>query len=86
MEVPCVILAPSAMAAAPTDKKKKTDSRDAETIAGCLAHRTYSAVRVPTPEEEAKRDYIRMRDDHMKFLSWRKKQKHQEQHSKRVRF
>lgn len=67
-QVPCVILAPTTMAATPTQKKKKTDSRDAETIARCLANNTYSAVHIPTPEDEAVRDFIRMRGDHLADL------------------
>ena len=64
-QLPCVILAPTTMAAAPVNKRKKTDSRDAETIARCLANKTYAAVYIPDPEDEATRDYIRMRDDHL---------------------
>lgn len=60
----CVIMAPTTMATTPTAKKKKTDSRDAETIARCLANKTYSAVHVLDQVDEATRDYIRMRDDH----------------------
>lgn len=76
MQISCVILAPSTMAAAPTNKKKKTDSRDAETIARCLANKTYSAVHIPTLEDEATRDYIRMRNDLLKALKQTKMQIH----------
>jgi len=60
--VDCVILAPSTMA---TTKKKgiKTDKRDASNIAKCLAYNTYSAVYVPTDEDNAVKEYIRMRND-----------------------
>ena len=60
--IDCVILAPSTMA---TTKKKgiKTDKRDASNIARCLAYNTYSPVYVPTAEDNAVKEYIRMRDD-----------------------
>jgi len=60
--VDCVILAPSTMA---TTKKKgiKTDKRDASNIAKCLAYNTYSPVYVPTGEDNAIKEYIRMRND-----------------------
>ena len=45
-------------------KKVKTDKRDARAIAQNLAYGTYSAVFVPTEEDLAVRDYIRMRNDH----------------------
>jgi transposase len=60
--VDCVILAPSTMA---TTKKAsiKTDKRDASNIAKCLAYNTYSAVYVPTSEDNGIKEYIRMRND-----------------------
>ena len=60
--VKCVILAPSTMPK--TNKREiKTDKRDAMKIAKCLAYRTYSAVHIPTEEDNAVKEYIRMRDD-----------------------
>lgn len=60
--VDCVILAPSTM---PQKKGKriKTDPRDAEKIAKCLAFHLYSPVYVPDAEDDAVKEYIRMRDD-----------------------
>ena len=60
--IDCVILAPSTMA---TTRKKgiKNDKRDAEKIAKCLAYNTYSPVYVPTEEDNAVKEYIRMRND-----------------------
>jgi len=60
--VDCVILAPTSM---PKTVKKeiKTDKRDATKIAKCLAYNTYSSVYVPTEEDNAVREYIRMRND-----------------------
>lgn len=43
--------------------KVKTDARDAKNIAECLAFNTYKAVYIPSQEDEAVRDYIRMVDD-----------------------
>ena len=46
----CIVIAPSSIARAPGDRVK-TDRRDAV------------AAHVPTPEDEAVRDYLRCRDD-----------------------
>jgi transposase len=58
----CVILAPSTM---PMTKRRsiKTDKRDAISIAKCMAYNTYSPVYVPIEEDNAVKEYIRMRDD-----------------------
>jgi len=61
--VTCVILAPSTMEM-PGGKRIKTDKRDARSIAKCLANGGYSAVHVPSVQDEEIRDYLRMRDDH----------------------
>ena len=60
--VKCVILAPSTMASVPGNKVKN-DRRDAENISRCLAYRLYKAVRIPDEEDDAVKEYIRMRDD-----------------------
>jgi transposase len=71
--VKCIILAPTTMAI--TNKNRvKTDKRDAGNIARCLAFRTYSEVHVPTAEDEAVKDFIRMRDDQKKALKIIKQQ------------
>ena len=62
--IDCKILAPTKMSEEKGGKKVKTDKRDARTIAQNLAYGTYSAVFVPTEEDLAVRDYIRMRNDH----------------------
>ena len=61
--VKCVILAPSTMEM-PGGKRIKTDRRDAWLIAKCLANGGYSAVYIPSAQDEDVRDYLRMRDDH----------------------
>ena len=60
--VDCIILAPTSM---PENRRKgiKNDKRDAKKIAKCLANNTYSPVYVPTKDDEAVKEYIRMRDD-----------------------
>jgi len=60
--VDCVILAPTTM---PRTVKReiKTDKRDAMKIAKCLAYGTYKPVYIPTDEDNAVKEYIRMRDD-----------------------
>jgi len=71
--VKCVILAPTTMAV--TNKTRiKTDKRDAGNIAKCLAFHTYSAVHIPTAEDEAIKEYVRMRDDQKKALKIIKQQ------------
>ena len=60
--VNCVILAPTSM---PLMKKPaiKTDRRDAAKIAKCLANGDFSAVYIPSDEDNSVKEYIRMRDD-----------------------
>jgi transposase len=71
--VKCVILAPTTMAI--TNKNRiKTDKRDAGNIARDLAFHTYGEVRVPSAEDEAVKDYIRMRGDQKKALKIIKQQ------------
>jgi transposase len=71
--VKCVILAPTTMAVTNTSRIK-TDKRDAGNIARCLAFHTYSEVFVPTTEDDAVKDFIRMRDDQKKALKVIKQQ------------
>lgn len=59
--VRCIILAPTTMGITNTSRIK-TDKRDAANIARCLAFHTYSEVHVPTDEDNAVKEYIRMRD------------------------
>ena len=61
--VTCVILAPTTMMSQ-KGKRIKTDKRDAEVIAQCLAYHTYNPVYIPTEEDDKIKEYIRMRDDH----------------------
>ena len=67
--VNCVILAPSTMPLEAGKKRVKTDKRDAEKIARCLAFRTYKPVAVPTEDTEMVKDFIRMRNDHKQALT-----------------
>ena len=71
--VSCIILAPSTM---PTSRNEqiKTDKRDAVKIAKCLAYGTYSSVYVPTAEDNAIKEYIRMRDDAKQMMKQTKQQ------------
>lgn len=71
--VDCKILAPSTMAITSTNHVK-TDRRDAAAIARCLAFHTYSEVYVPDDEDNAVKEYIRMRDDHKLMLKKIKQQ------------
>lgn len=71
--IKCVILAPTTMGITNTSRIK-TDKRDAGNIARCLAFHTYSAVYVPTAQDESVKEYIRMRDDHKRMLKSIKQQ------------
>lgn len=71
--VDCKILAPTTMAIT-NNRRVKTDKRDAANIARCLALKTYSEVYVPTHEDNAIKDFIRMRDDQLKMLKMTKQQ------------
>ena len=71
--VKCIILAPTTMGVT-NNGRIKTDRRDAGNIARCLAFHTYSEVHVPTAEDEAVKEYIRMRDDQKKSLKINKQQ------------
>ena len=72
--VKCVVLAPTTMLITQSKKRIKTDKRDAELIARCLAHHDYSAVHVPTSQDEETKEFIRMRDDHKLALKKIKQQ------------
>ena len=71
--VECVILAPTSMATTP-GKRVKTDRKDAEKIARCLAYRMYKPVYVPTDEDDAVKEYIRLREDVQTHLKQTKQQ------------
>lgn len=73
-KIKCVILAPTTMLQQRGKKKVKTDKRDAALIARCLAHHDYSAVHVPTDQDEQTKEYLRMRDDHKLALKKVKQQ------------
>ena len=61
----CVIMAPSTISGTEMNRKrrKKTDKRDAIAIAKSLMTHQYSEVHMPDEDDEAVRDYIRMRED-----------------------
>ena len=61
--VKCVILAPTTMLTQ-QGKRIKTDKRDARLIAQCLCYGGYHPVYIPTGEDDAVKEYLRMRDDH----------------------
>lgn len=65
--VKCVILAPTTMLTE-QGRRIKTDSRDAELIAKCLCSAGYKAVYVPDAQDDAVKEYIRMRADHVSDL------------------
>jgi len=60
--VNCVILAPSTMPYY-MGPAIKTDKRDAMKIAKCLANGDFSAVYIPSDEDNSVKEYLRMRDD-----------------------
>ena len=71
--VQCVILAPTTMVNT-NNRRIKTDKRDAGNIARRIAFHTYSAVHIPTAEDESVKEYIRMRADQKKALKIIKQQ------------
>ena len=71
--VKCVILAPTTMLTQ-QGKRIKTDKRDARLIAQCLCYGGYHPVYIPTDEDDAVKEYLRMRDDHKLVLKKLKQQ------------
>ena len=71
--VKCVILAPTTMLTQ-QGKRVKTDKRDAHLIAQCLCYGGYHPVYIPTGEDDAVKEYLRMRDDHKLALKKLKQQ------------
>ena len=61
----CIVMAPSTITGTEMNRKrrKKTDKRDAVAIAKSLMTHQYSEVHMPDEDDEAVRDYIRMRED-----------------------
>lgn len=59
--IPCFVIAPSLIPRKAGDRVK-TDRRDARKLAQYLRTGILTEVRVPTPEEEAVRDLVRLRD------------------------
>ncbi len=68
-----VILAPTTMLTQ-QGKRIKTDKRDARLIAQCLCYGGYHPVYIPTGEDDAVKEYLRMRDDHKLALKKLKQQ------------
>jgi len=71
--IKCVILAPTTMLT-PQGQRVKTDKRDARLIAQCLCYGGYHSVYIPTGEDDAVKEYLRMRDDHKLALKKLKQQ------------
>ena len=71
--IKCVILAPTTMLT-PQGQRVKTDTRDAYLIAQCLCYGGYHSVYIPTGEDDAVKEYLRMRDDHKVALKKVKQQ------------
>ena len=71
--IKCVILAPTTMLTQ-QGQRIKTDKRDARLIAQCLCYGGYHPVYIPTGEDDAVKEYLRMRDDHKLALKKLKQQ------------
>ncbi len=65
--IPCVIMAPTSMPKA-VGNRVKNDRLDAQAIARHLAFGTYSAVHVPTPQDESVKNFTRLRNTRKKAL------------------
>ena len=72
MDIKCIIIAPTTIMRKPNEIK--TDRRDAEKLALALAYGNYSTVYVPNAQDDAVKEYIRMRDDHKLMLKKNKQQ------------
>ena len=72
--IECVILAPTTMLEQRSKRRIKTDKRDADLIATCLAYHQYRPVHIPTDDDEQTKEFIRMRDDHKLALKKIKQQ------------
>ena len=59
--ISCVVMAPSSLAKSPDERKRKTDKIDARSLALHLAHHSYKAVTVLSPELEAIKELTRTR-------------------------
>ena len=64
---PCAVIAPALTPVRPGDRVK-TDARDAEKLARLHRAGELTAIRVPTCEEEAARDFVRIREDAVEDL------------------
>lgn len=62
MGVECLVIAPGKIPRLTSDRIK-TDRRDARTIAKLLKNGEVTPINVPTPEDEATRDFLRARED-----------------------
>ena len=62
LKVPCVVAAPGKLPQKPSDRIK-TDRRDALKLARLLRSGELDAVRIPSRDDEAVRDYLRARGD-----------------------
>jgi len=60
-KVSCVVMAPSYLPKSPDNKRRKTDKIDARGLALHLAHNTYKAVNVLSPELESIKELTRVR-------------------------
>lgn len=67
LQIPCEVIAPALIPRKPGERIK-TDRRDAIKLARCLRSGDLTAIRVPTPDEEAVRDLVRAREDLRKDL------------------
>lgn len=63
MGLDCRIMAPTTIRTAAVDRIRKTDRRDAKSLAYALAYSGYNEVHIPDQQDLDIRDYIRMRED-----------------------
>lgn len=70
----CVIMAPTTIRIAQADRVRKTDRRDARSLAQALANKAYNPVYIPDEQDESVRNYIRMREDHQDKVKETKQQ------------
>lgn len=70
--IECRIIAPTTMPTTPNETKN--DKKDSQKISKCLAYNSASYVYIPTGEDQAVKEYMRMRDDEKQTLKRIKQQ------------
>lgn len=74
MGLDCRVMAPTTIRTAAVDRVRKTDRRDAKSLAKALAFSGYNEVHIPDQQDLDIREYIRMREDTQQKVKENKQQ------------